>query len=748
MKKFTFKNKSLSIIVVFAFSYYTSAAQAKVIVNGAKINLAKSAFISTTDVSLLSGSTVIVDSSTIKIAGTMASAGVFDVTKGTIETNGTSSQVIPANVFYNNVIRNLTVNNTANVALQGTLDLTEVLSLSSGSLASNGNLTLKSTYALTARVAPVTSVASVPISGDVTVERFIPAKRAYRLLTAPLTSSTGIRANWMENTNNTTTGVNNNPLPGFGTHITGGSSGGFDVTVTNSPSMYAFNTGTQQFTSVPNTNVLYTPGAGYRIIVRGSRSTDLNNNASTPTPTTLRAKGSLVTGTLVLTKSGGGGTAGMPPLSPVLNAYTLVGNPYASVLDWNTIEKTDISTTISIFDPTVNGSNGRGGYVSYNGTFQTGSNGSNVDNNLQSGQAFFVQTIGANPSLTIKEIHKASANRFVFRTENTLPKLSVQLQLPSQINTPDAADGCLTFFSPLYSSGVSDEDSPKFANQDENIALLVQGKLLSIQGRQLVTDLDTVALKVWQLTKTNYSLRISLQNFDPSIQAFLHDRYQNVTTAISPVEVTNIPFSVNADTASVSANRFEVIFKLSSTLPLQFLSVVAYKKDKGIQVDWTTETESNMDRYIVEKSSNSQLFIAVDSVKAKQNAGSSSHYSSFDANPFTNNNYYRIKSIDKAGIVKYSRIVQVNISTENTIVLTDNPVRNQLIHFEIRNLIKDSYTVSIINAAGQVVQKSQLKYNGGVTNETLKINKTIPAGIYQLHFAGTNTEQNISMLIE
>jgi len=749
MKKFFLQNKTGIILVFYVFSYFSSLSQAKLVVSGAKINMVNTVFLSTNDISLSGGSTVTVDSATIKIAGTMSSSGSFDLTNGTVETNGTTGQIIPPNVFLKNVVRNLTVNNNAGVIMQGGLALTDVLTLGTGSLASSGYLTLKSTYPRTARVAPVTSLATLPISGDVIVERFIPAKRAYRFLTAPLNSSTGIRGNWMENTNNTSTSVNNNPAPGFGTHITGPVTKGFDATLTQNPSMYTYDALSQKWISIQNTSGQFIAGNGYRIMVRGSRSTDLNNNYAAPSVTTLRAKGSLLTGTLVMAKQGGGGSPGMPELCAVTNGYSLIGNPYASVLDWNKLEKIDIENTVYAFDPTINGSGGRGQYVTFNGTFQTSSNGSNIDNNLQSGQAFFVRTTGPNPTITFRETHKASANRNVFRTSGTLPKLSIQLQLPSQVNTTEAADGVVVFFSTDYSSNVSEEDSYKLTNQDENMGVLVQGKVLSIAGRQPVNALDTVALEVWQLTKPDYYFRISLQNFDPAIQTFLHDSYLKTNTPVINDIETVIPFSINADTASLSKHRFEVVFRNSATLPVELSAVKAYQKDKGIQVEWTSLTENYIDRYVIEKSFNGQQFEAADSLSAKQNSGISSNYAWYDATPFNGKSYYRIKAIDKSGVVKYSRIVKVQlIIPGNGILITNNPVPGSLINFEIRNLTKGKYTVTLVNSAGQILNKTIVNYNGGVTREVIKLNNPVPAGMYQLHFAGVNEEQSIPVLFE
>jgi hypothetical protein len=110
----------------------------------------------------------------------------------------------------------------------------------------------------------------------------------------------------MENTHNSNPSVNSNPTPNYGTHITGnaGDANGFDATQTNNPSTFTFNNQTQAWIALPNTANPLRAGNAYRIMVRGSRSADLNSNNADPTSTTLRSTGTLVTGTVVMKKPG------------------------------------------------------------------------------------------------------------------------------------------------------------------------------------------------------------------------------------------------------------------------------------------------------------------------------------------------------------------------------------------------------------------------------------------------------------
>ncbi len=85
------------------------------------------------------GSSLTISGNKIQISGTITNNGTFDATAGTIEMNGTAAQQIGANLFVSNSIRDLIVNNSAGVTLQGTLNVTRSVLASSGNL-DNGRL--------------------------------------------------------------------------------------------------------------------------------------------------------------------------------------------------------------------------------------------------------------------------------------------------------------------------------------------------------------------------------------------------------------------------------------------------------------------------------------------------------------------------------------------------------------------------------------------------------------------------------
>ena len=164
-----------------------------------------------------------------------------------------------------------------------------------GNFDAAGFLTLKSDSNGTARVGESSGI----ISGDATVERYIPPRRAWRFLSVPFSGSgQTIRDAWQEGVNNTDLNYanNKNPNPGFGTHITGNNNTalGYDYNTTINPSIKVWSPSLNGWDPAEPATVSTNIAAynAYCIFVRGSRAVNLALGTSAPAdPTVLRIKG-------------------------------------------------------------------------------------------------------------------------------------------------------------------------------------------------------------------------------------------------------------------------------------------------------------------------------------------------------------------------------------------------------------------------------------------------------------------------
>ena len=153
------------------------------------------------------------------------------------------------------------------------------------------------------------------------------------------TGAPSLNSAWQEGASSSTA----NPVPGFGTHITGGTiANGFDQSPSNSSGLKFLN-GSGNWASIPNTTTTtVTDHAGYMFFVRGSRSYGISatTSSTTPSATVLRVQGNINQGT-------------QAPVTVFATGYTLVGNPYASPIDFAQViaASTNILNRFRVWDP-------------------------------------------------------------------------------------------------------------------------------------------------------------------------------------------------------------------------------------------------------------------------------------------------------------------------------------------------------------------------------------------------------------
>lgn len=170
--------------------------------------------------------------------------------------------------------------------------------------------------------------------------------------------------------------------------------------------------------------------------------------------------------------------------------------------------------------------------------------------------------------------------------------LSVQLLLNTNEGSENTADGAAAFFDDHFSYLIGDEDSYKFTNPDENLAINCRGTLLSIDGRPGIHGRDTLLLKMWTFRQKSYYLQLIGSNFNPGVNAVIKDGYLNTETSVDLSSVTLLHFDITTDHASFASDRFSILFKTKRTLPLGSALKIntAFKENSSLAVFPDTST--------------------------------------------------------------------------------------------------------------------------------------------------------------
>ncbi|GEP51277.1 hypothetical protein FNO01nite_19490 [Flavobacterium noncentrifugens] len=529
------------------------------------------------NINIASGANILITNfGVIEIAGTISSSGTFTTVDGTVHFIGASQQQIPANVFAFNTIKNLTINNASGVIMLGENNLTGILDVKTGNFTTGNLLTLKSNATTTAMIAPVTG----SVSGTMTVERYIPSRRAFRFLSSPTDGGT-IHSNWQEN------GPAIDPV-GIGTDITGvgGAGNGFDISGSNNPSLYTYlnnNTaGGSAWVAATSTNLNMTAGVAYRMLVRGDRTVNQTVNSAPSTITTLRTTGTIRTGNVAVTD-----------LNPVAGGFSLIGNPYQAPVDMGLLLNDSSLLERNFYYMWDATSNTRGAYVTVNlGNNTNNVLGSSADRYLQPGQACFIKTATAGmPSLTFKENYKhlSTATTTVYKQSALVEgEMRITLYESSALAAnAAAADGLMIRFGDNYSNDIDTFDAPKPVNQDENMGRMANSKIYSYESRFWPTAADVLPISITQYRNTNYTFKIAVSGINNAVP-YLKDNYTGTTTELTNGQEKTVVFTINSTIpASSIENRFDIIFAATALA----MSENEFSKDIRIYPNPVTENK-------------------------------------------------------------------------------------------------------------------------------------------------------------
>ena len=510
-------------------------------------------------------------------------AGNWDNAPG-LSTNGLIT--IPSGLANYPVLtsgQNLNIGECSNVIIESDASLIispNAIVNNDGTITNNGVLTFESDETGSAYIGEGSGI----FVGDATIERFIPARRAFRFVSSPVTTDDFISNNWQ-----------------LGTHITGSQSGanGFDATNTGNPSMFTYDNVTQAWGAIANTDATnLNSGDPYRLFVRGDRTIDLTDNDATPSPTTLMAMGELT-------------AENSAPAPVTLNAtaggYSFVGNPFQAQVNMKSLLTSTNATNVNqtfywLWDPNL-GIRGAYATVFLPAPVPIVSAG-NANEFLQAGQACFVQTSDTNPaSVTFTQSSKSTteAETNVFKSSGSSKKLTSTGQMNLKLyessaydNNQAEADGLWVLFDDNGNNGIDAYDAEDFTNLDENFSINNNGTLLSFESRATPIMGDEIMLEVNTYRNTDYVIEVNataLQGATP----LLVDGYLNQTTEIQN-GIVSYSYSIDSGIpASFAGDRFKIIFQSSLSTEDNELSKIMLYPNPSKGGDFFLNIPNNVD---------------------------------------------------------------------------------------------------------------------------------------------------------
>ncbi len=182
-------------------------------------------------------------------------------------------------------------------------------------------------------------------------------------------------------------------------------------------------------------------------------------------------------------------------------------------------------------------------------------------------------------------------------------------------------------------------------------------------------------------------------------------------------------------------------------LPIELVTFTANIQREDVLLNWSTASEINNDRFVVERSLDGKTFTALSSIPGNGTTNSLHEYSWTDHRPGPSQWYYRLKQLDLDGRFAYSPIVTVNLEGKSTVSrVYPNPISGNTITLQRQASREGEMQVDIIALDQSAIQHQFLHQQKGGNLWEIPL-PDIQPGIYFLRLMDDNQTEVIRFCI-
>ncbi|MEO7046642.1 MAG: T9SS type A sorting domain-containing protein [Ferruginibacter sp.] len=188
----------------------------------------------------------------------------------------------------------------------------------------------------------------------------------------------------------------------------------------------------------------------------------------------------------------------------------------------------------------------------------------------------------------------------------------------------------------------------------------------------------------------------------------------------------------------VTKQRSCAPFPSCGPLPVTLVSFTGQLSGSKVNLAWKTATEFNIKEFVVERSSDGITFSQLNTQSAQFNNGSGGDYTTFDNYPYSNYNFYRLKTVDKDGTVSYSATIKIKTAGKSNAItqLYPNPV-SDVLHIQMQANSRLQVSFIIFDVAGKQVATQQNSLASGLNDLQINCNG-LAKGTYILQARDAN----------
>ncbi|MCB9235407.1 MAG: T9SS type A sorting domain-containing protein [Bacteroidia bacterium] len=164
-----------------------------------------------------------------------------------------------------------------------------------------------------------------------------------------------------------------------------------------------------------------------------------------------------------------------------------------------------------------------------------------------------------------------------------------------------------------------------------------------------------------------------------------------------------------------------VISNSGAPLGLDYLEFTAnLQENRQVRLNWSTEGEEGNDYFAIDRSSDGQNFQEIGQVKSKGNSTGNQNYQTWDPEPQTGLNYYRLRIIDLKGNTSYSEVRTVYLGKPaDEVFVYPNPAEKGK-GFTILLGSPEGAALRLWNVNGQIIREMPLEMHTEISTSDLE----------------------------
>ncbi|AEE50487.1 T9SS type A sorting domain-containing protein [Haliscomenobacter hydrossis] len=181
----------------------------------------------------------------------------------------------------------------------------------------------------------------------------------------------------------------------------------------------------------------------------------------------------------------------------------------------------------------------------------------------------------------------------------------------------------------------------------------------------------------------------------------------------------------------------------SSPLPVELSAFNASLRGESVELLWETATELNNEKFIVESSTEGEVFFSIGEIQGAGTVTEAQKYRFVHYTPSAGINYYRLKQQDVDGTFAYTKVLAVNAPGVKDMRAFPNPVQDKLyLQYELN---RGPGNMLLLDGLGRRVN-AQVMGNTGAYEINLPLD--LPRGMYWLRVERAGKVQTLPVVKE